>query len=60
LEILKGETEGIVVAAQDKILSTNSLKMKILKENISKCQFCKEYKEITYHETLGWTLGTGH
>jgi len=39
---IKGETESTIVAAQDKAISTNYFKNKILKKEIeSKCRLCK-------------------
>jgi hypothetical protein len=47
---IKGETESIIVAAQDQEISTNCFKRKILKEEIeSRCRLCKEYEETIDH-----------
>jgi hypothetical protein len=49
---IKGETENIVVAAQDQAVSTNYFKRKILKEETeSRCRLCKEYEETIDHLT---------
>lgn len=51
---IKGETESLIVAAQDQAISTNYFKRKILKEEIgSKCRLCKEYEETIDHLTSG-------
>jgi len=43
---IKGETESTIVAAQDKAISKNYFKNKVLKEEIeSKCRLCKQYEE---------------
>jgi hypothetical protein len=40
---IKGERENKIVAAQDRAISTNYFKRKILKEEIeSRCRLCKE------------------
>jgi hypothetical protein len=45
-EDIKGETESTIVAAEDKAISTNYLKNKILREEIeSKCWLCKQHEE---------------
>ena len=44
---IKGETESKIAAAQDKAISTNNFKNKILKEEIeSKCRLCKQHEEL--------------
>jgi len=49
---IKGETESIVVAAQDQAISTKYFKNKILKEeNEGKCWLCKQHEEIIDHLT---------
>jgi hypothetical protein len=54
LETFKGETESTIVAAQDRAVSTNYFKRKILKEEIeSTCRLCKEYEETIDHLTSG-------
>jgi len=51
---IKGETESKIVAAQDKEISTNSFKNKILKEEIeSKLRLCKQHEETIDHLTSG-------
>jgi len=51
---IKGETESIIVSAQDQAISTNYFKNKILKEEIeSKCRLCKQHKETIDHLTSG-------
>ena len=42
-EDIEGDTDGVKVAAQDRVIGTNYFKNKILKEEIdSKYQFCKQ------------------
>ena len=44
---IKGETESTIVSAQEKAISTNYFKNKILKQEIeSKCRLCKQHEEI--------------
>jgi len=51
---IKGETESIIVAAQDQAISTNYFKNKILKEETeSKCRLCKQHEETIDHLTSG-------
>ena len=51
-EDIKGETESPIVTAQDRAISTNSFKNKILKEETeSKCWFCKQHEETIDHLT---------
>ena len=51
---IKGETESIIVAAQDQAISINYFKNKILKEETeSKCWLCKKYEETIDHLTSG-------
>jgi len=46
---IKGETESIIVAAQDQTISTNYFKNKILKqETESKCLLCKQHEVIDH------------
>jgi hypothetical protein len=53
-EDIKGETESTTGTAQDKAITTNYLKNKILKEeNENKCLLCKQHEETTDHLTLG-------
>jgi hypothetical protein len=41
---IKGETESVIMAAQDQAISTNYFKKKVLKQEIeSKCRLCKQY-----------------
>jgi uncharacterized protein (UPF0371 family) len=43
---IKGETERVIMAAQDQAISTNYFKKKILKQDIeSRCRLCKQYEE---------------
>jgi hypothetical protein len=49
---IKGETESTIVAAQNRAISTNYFKRKILKEE-SRCRLYKEYEETIDHLTLG-------
>jgi hypothetical protein len=52
----EGETESIIVAAQDQAISTNYFKNKILKKEIeSKCRLCtcKQHDETIDHLTWG-------
>jgi len=54
---MRGEKEGVVVAAHDEAVSKNYFKIIILKDNIiSKCLLCKEYEENTNHLILGWPI----
>ena len=47
---LKKETEGLILAAQDQALRTNSIKCRIDKEEISPtCRMCKEKEETISH-----------
>ena len=51
---VKGETESEIVASQDKAISTNYFKNKILKKEIeSKCRLCKQREETIDHLTSG-------
>ena len=51
---IKGETESIIVAAQEQAISTNYFKNKIFKEETeSKCRLCKQHEETTDHLTSG-------
>jgi len=53
-EDIKGETEGVKVAAQDRAIDRKCFKNKILKEEIdSRCRFCKQYDENAEHLTSG-------
>ena len=55
---IKGETESIIVAAQDQAISRNYFKNKILKEEIqNKCPLCKQHVETIDNLTsLGCTI----
>jgi hypothetical protein len=49
---IKGETQSIIVAAQDQALGTYYFKTKVLKEETeSKCRLYKEYEETMDHLT---------
>jgi hypothetical protein len=51
---IKGQTESIIVEAQDQAISKNYFKNKILKQEIeSKCRLCKHHEETTDHLTSG-------
>jgi hypothetical protein len=51
---IKGETESIIVAAQDQSISKNYIKNKILKkETESKCRLCKQHEETIHHLASG-------
>ena len=51
---IKGETESTTGTAQDKTISANYFKNKILKEEIEyKCRLCKQHEETSDHLTLG-------
>jgi hypothetical protein len=51
---IKGETESVIMAAQDQTISTNYFKKKILKQEIeSRCRLCKEYEETIDHLKSG-------
>jgi hypothetical protein len=51
---MKGERESTIVAAQDKAISTNYFKNKILKEETdSKCRLCKQHEDTIDHLTSG-------
>ena len=54
---IKGETESIIMAAQDQAVSTNYFKNKILKEETdSKCLLHKQHEETTDHLTSGCSI----
>jgi hypothetical protein len=54
---IKGETESLIVTAQDHALSTNYFKREVLKEETEgKCQLCKEYEETIDHLTSGYPI----
>jgi hypothetical protein len=51
---IKGETESVIMTAQDQAISTNYFKKKILKQEIeSRCRLCKEYEETIDHLISG-------
>ena len=51
---LKGETEGLILAAQDQSLATNNYKTNISKtENDDKCRICKLRSETIDHIVAG-------
>ena len=56
---IKGETESTIMAAQDRAISTNYFKNKILKEEIeSKLWLCKQREETIDHLTSGCPILT--
>jgi hypothetical protein len=50
---INGETESVIMAAQDQAISTNYFKKKIFKQIESRCRLCKEYEEIIDHLISG-------
>jgi hypothetical protein len=51
---IRGETESLIVLAQDQALGTNYFKRKVLKEETeSKCRLYKEYEETIDHLASG-------
>ena len=51
---LKGETESLIVAAQDQAIFTNYIRKRIYGENINeKCRICKQYDETVKHIITG-------
>jgi hypothetical protein len=51
---IKGETESLIVGAQDQALGTSYFKRKVLKEESeSKSRLCKEYEETIDHVISG-------
>ena len=51
-EDIKEETESVIMAAEDKAISTNCFKNKILREDIdSKCRLYKQHEETVDHLT---------
>jgi hypothetical protein len=51
---IKGETGSTILAAQDKAISTNYFKNKIMKkESDSKYQLCKQHEESIDHQASG-------
>jgi len=54
---LKGETESLIIAAQDQALNTRYHKKIILKQNIdSKCRICNQQDETISHIISGCTV----
>jgi hypothetical protein len=52
---IKGETESIIMAAQDQTISANYFKKDILKHEIEiKCQMYKQYEDNVDHLTSGY------
>uniref|UniRef100_A0A8D9ADV7 Uncharacterized protein n=1 Tax=Cacopsylla melanoneura TaxID=428564 RepID=A0A8D9ADV7_9HEMI len=50
--LIKGETESLIIAAQDQAITTNYIKKKIHKQDVDpKCRLCKQYNETNspYH-----------
>lgn len=51
---LKGETESLIVAAQDQAITTNYIRARIHKEKVdSKCRLCRQYDETIKHVISG-------
>ena len=51
---LKGETEGLIIAAQDQSLGTISYHNKIIKDGTDpKCRMCNEFEETIDHIVAG-------
>ena len=51
--VLKGESEGFILAAQDQIISTRVYKTRILKNGADhNCRLCTEREETVDHITL--------
>uniref|UniRef100_H3A1Y9 Reverse transcriptase zinc-binding domain-containing protein n=1 Tax=Latimeria chalumnae TaxID=7897 RepID=H3A1Y9_LATCH len=51
---LYGETEALLIAAQDQVLNTNSRRVRILHSGTeSKCRMCKAEEETVVHIILG-------
>ena len=51
---LKGETEGLIIAAQDQSLATRSYHNKIIKDGTDpKCGMCNEFEETIDHIVAG-------
>lgn len=48
--VLKGETESLIIAAQDQSIATNYIRQRIYGEPVSsKCRLCKQYDETIKH-----------
>ena len=51
---LKGETEGLLIAAQDQSLATRSYHSMIIKDGTNpKCRMCNEFEETIDHIVAG-------
>jgi hypothetical protein len=51
---LKGETESLIIAAQDQSLPTRYYQKNILHQHVnSKCRLCKTFEETTHHILAG-------
>ena len=51
---IKGETEGLKIAAQDQSLATRSYHNNIIKDGTDpKCRMCKEFEETIDHIVAG-------
>ncbi|KAF2882012.1 hypothetical protein ILUMI_24160 [Ignelater luminosus] len=58
---LKGETESLIIAAQDETINTRYHKKNLLKHNInSKCRLCEEHEETTEHIIAECTILAKH
>ncbi|KAF2886146.1 hypothetical protein ILUMI_20027 [Ignelater luminosus] len=55
---LKGETESLIIAAQNQAINTRYHKKNILRQNVnSKCRLCEEHEETTEHIIAGSVPG---
>ncbi len=51
---LKGETESLIIVAQDQSLLTRYYQKNILHQHVdSKCRLCKTFEEIIHHILAG-------
>ncbi|KAF2891214.1 hypothetical protein ILUMI_14959 [Ignelater luminosus] len=58
---LKGETESLVIVAQDQAINIRYHKKNILRQNVnSKCRLCEEYEKTTEHIIAGCTILAKH
>ncbi|KAF2890058.1 hypothetical protein ILUMI_16115 [Ignelater luminosus] len=58
---LKGETESLIIVAQDQAINTRYHKKNILRQNVnSKCRLREEYEETTEHIKAGCTILAKH
>ncbi|KAI5748289.1 hypothetical protein M8J77_023892 [Diaphorina citri] len=58
---LKGETEGLIIAAQDQAITTNYIKRRIHKLQVdSKCRLCNQFDETIWHITSGCPILAKH